>query len=316
MRRRRETARLVPNVLATRDVPPIRVGISLRALFDLEDEHAVFDEQGVEAYLRLQRERETASMAKGVGFETISRLLKLNEATQPPRVEVVLLSRNAPDASLRAFAAMRDYGLNIIKGSFTNGGAIAPFLKAWRIDLFLSKERADVEAASAIGIAAATLGPQPKRAEPGETRSELRIAIDGDAVLFSDEADRVFAQEGLDAFLRHETERARDPLAEGPFASILRKLAALRVACDAPGRVRLALVTARTAPAHERVIRTLHSWGLEIDEAHYVGETAKAPILAAFGAHIFFDDQGRHILPASDLIATGHVPGRDGFFQT
>jgi 5'-nucleotidase len=290
---------------------PLRIGISTRALFNLEEEHSIFVDKGVQAYAALQLERENTIIKKGAGFEVISRLLKLNDHHHSPVVEVILLSQNSPDLSLRAFNSIERYGLSIRMGSFTSGRSLAPFIPAWGIDLFLSNEANDVQAAVVAETAAAKLGLFPE--EPQETpEDEVRIAFDGDAVVFSSESDEIYKEKGLQAFLAHEQENATKPMAGGPFGNFLKKLSALRriyMNRDGVSKVRIAIVTARNAPAHARVVHTLRAWGTPADEAHFVGAREKAPILKALGAHIFFDDQEKHVLGASAVVPSGHVPG-------
>ncbi len=291
---------------------PLRIGISTRALFNLEEEHSVFVNEGVKAYSELQLRRENDIIARGCGFEVVKRLLALNEAGQPPYVEVILLSQNSPDLSLRAFHSIEQYRLEIKTGSFTSGRSLGPFIPAWEIDLFLSNEANDVQAAIGAGAAAARLGVVPE--ERQEIReNEVRIAFDGDAVVFSAESDEIYQRSGLEAFLKHEQENAAKPMAGGPFGEFLKKLSVLRhIYMDeltGVSKVRIAIVTARNAPAHARVIRTLRAWGTSADEAHFVGMRTKGPILKAFGAHIFFDDQEKHVLGASGVVPAGHVPG-------
>jgi 5'-nucleotidase len=290
---------------------PLRIGISTRALFNLEEEHHVFERRGVKAYAEMQLSREGTILQKGTGFEVVERLLALNTSQTAPYVEVILLSQNSPDLSLRAFKSVNHYGLNVRTGSFTSGRSLAPFVPAWGIDLFLSNMDADVKGALAGGAAAARLGTVPK--DRIETPAgEVRVAFDGDAVVFGHESDMIYKEQGLDAFLAHEIANATNPMARGPFGNFLHKLSALRrVFLDDKNvsKVRIALVTARNAPAHERVIRTLRAWGTPADEAHFVGSREKGPILKALGAHIFFDDQERHILGAAAVVAAGHVPG-------
>lgn len=290
---------------------PLRIGISTRALFDLEEEHEVFVKQGVQDYAKLQRERENTPIAKGTGFEVIERLLWLNEPGQAPYVEVMLLSRNSPDLSLRAFNSIKEYGLAIKTGSFTSGRSLGPFIPAWELDLFLSNEHEDVLAAIKAGAAAAKLGVVPKET-PEVREDEVRIALDGDAVVFSPESDEIFKEQGLEAFLEHEQDNATKAMDSGPFGNFLKKLSLLRAIYmnnDGASKVRVAIVTARNAPAHERVIHTLRAWGTPADEAHFVGARSKTPILKAFGAHIFFDDQEKHVVGASAVVPAGLVPG-------
>ncbi|MHC2275364.1 5'-nucleotidase [Bradyrhizobium diazoefficiens] len=290
---------------------PLRIGISTRALFNLEGEHAVFQSQGVDAYSALQLEREDTLIGKGPGYEVVERLLRLNEPDQKPYVEVFLLSRNSPDLSLRAFNSIEHYGLGIKAGSFTSGRSLGPFISAWELDLFLSNEITDVQAAIEAGAAAAKLGTAPE-ARQKDPSDEVRIAFDGDAVVFSAESDELFKNQGLQAFLAHERENAKTPMSGGPFGKFLRKLSILRkIFLDEKGvsRVRIAIVTARNAPAHARVVHTLRDWGTPADEAHFVGVRSKGPIVQALGAHIFFDDQIKHVLSASGVVPSGHVPG-------
>jgi 5'-nucleotidase len=290
---------------------PLVVGISTRALFDLREEHQVFEEQGVEAYANLQREREKAVLPRGTGFDVVERLLGLNPDEGPALVEVVLISRNSPDLSLRAFNSVEEYGLNIKHGSFVSGRPVGPLIKAWSVDIFLSNEECDVRGAAEAGTAAAKLHPPPERAAAAPT-DEVRFAFDGDAVLFDAESDEVYKASGLEAFLAHERANAHVPMKRGPFGQFLRKLAGIRrqvMRNDGSSRVRLALVTARNAPAHERVILTFREWGTPFDEAQFVGHHAKGPFVQAFGAHIFFDDQEKHVLGARSVVPAGHVPG-------
>jgi 5'-nucleotidase len=290
---------------------PLIIGISTRALFDLEEEHEIFVNQGVEAYAKLQLERENIVLRPGAGFEVVHRLLGLNPQDGPRLVDVLILSQNSPDLSLRAFHSAEHYKLRINRGSFTSGRSVAPFIAAWNIDLFLSNNEADVQAAVQAGTAAAKLGPPPLE-QTEEPVDEVRFALDGDAVVFSPESDCIYKKRGLVAFLEHERHNAQVPMERGPFGSFLHKLANLRLQLkrqDGSSRIRIAIVTARNAPAHARVIHTLRDWGTPADEAHFVGSHEKAPILKAFGAHIFFDDQEKHFLGAAAVVPAGWVPG-------
>jgi 5'-nucleotidase len=207
--------------------------------------------------------------------------------------------------------SIQSFGLGIKTGSFTSGRPLGPYIPAWKIDLFLSNEDSDVQAAVAAGCAGAKLGAVPIQRSK-ESYDEVRIAFDGDAVVFSEESDLIYKEHGLHAFLAHEVENATKPMSGGPFGEFLKKLSKLRsiyLNVDNISKVRIAIVTARNAPAHERVVHTLRAWGTPADEAHFVGKWEKAPILKAFGAHIFFDDQETHVLGAAPLVPSGHVPG-------
>ena len=286
------------------------VAISSRALFDLSESHAVFEASGVEAYQQHQVAHEDEMLQPGVAFELTRKLLRLNDAGCQ-HVEVVLLSRNSADTGLRVFNAIGHYKLGITRAVFTSGRDTSRYVPALGTHLFLSADPEDVRHALESGHAAATIVPRLGYAnEPGAaTDDELRIAFDGDAVLFSDEAERVFQAEGLDAFSASEVRAADTPLGGGPFKNFLAALH--RIQTDFPRDqqpIRTALVTARSAPAHERVIRTLRAWGVRIDEALFLGGLDKAEFLRAFGADIFFDDQRRHVESASRVVPSGHVP--------
>jgi 5'-nucleotidase len=290
---------------------PLRIGISTRALFDLEEEHKVFEEQGVHSYIELQYKRESELIPKGTAFELVDRFLRLNEPDSDPFVQIVVLSRNSPDLSLRAFKSIEHYGLRVVTGSFTSGAPLGPYIPAWDIDLFLSNDHNDVRSAIEAKCAAARLGKVPERMQ-FQSNDEVRIAFDGDAVVFSESSDRIFAEQGLAAFRAHEQENAQKPMEGGPFGEFLKKLSILRaiyMGNQGVSRVRIGIVTARDSAAHARVIHTLRAWGTPADEAHFVGRWKKAPILEAFGAHIFFDDQEKHVLGAAAVVPAGHVPG-------
>jgi 5'-nucleotidase len=292
-------------------VLPLVVGVSTRALFDCEDEHRVFAQDGESAYCALQREREANPFRPGCAFQLIKRLLALNSAGNPKLVEVVLLSRSKPDQALRIFRSCEEHGLAVFAGSFTGGRPVAPYARAWGVDLFLSKDDEDVRSVLAVGIAAARLAPAPLAPTPTNP-DEIHFALDGDAVTFGSESEVLYCKAGLSAFERHERVNAQQPLAPGPFGGVLlRKLLALRSltkGANGANQVRLSMVTAREAPAHERAIRTLRHWGAIFDEIHFVGHRTKAPFLAAAGALIFFDDSEARVEAASRLVMAGHVP--------
>ena len=282
------------------------VAISSRALFDLDESHRVFVEQGEDAYARYQIEHENSPLAPGVAFAMVRKLLALNGRCGQRRVEVVLVSRNSGDTGLRVFNSIRHHALDITRAAFTRGVAPYRYVAPFGAHLFLSASPEDVKNALAAGIAAATILPS-KGDQNGD--AQLRIAFDGDAVLFSDEAERVYSADGLDAFNRNEIEARETPLSGGPFKPFLTALHSLQSEFpleDPP--IRTALITARGAPAHERVIKTLRHWKIRIDELLFLAGKEKAAFLHGFGADIFFDDQMGHCGAAADVVATGHVP--------
>lgn len=284
------------------------VAITARALFHLEDGHRVFESEGIEAYARYQRARENDVLPPGIAFPLVTKLLALNAGAPPerPRVEVILLSRNSSDTGLRIFNAIEHYGLKITRAVFTSGAEVYPYIQPFGAHLFLSANPASVQAALEHGVAAATILPA-EAAEQGHP--ELRIAFDGDAVVFGDESERISQQGGLAAFHAHETEKAHEPLSGGPFKGFLSALHELQA--DFPPEqcpIRTALVTARSAPAHKRVILTLREWGVRLDESLFLGGRDKGPFLQAFGADLFFDDSRHNIDNARQHVAAGHVP--------
>jgi 5'-nucleotidase len=313
-----DTARMdaVPAPLISTPLPaaPLTVAISSRALFDLEDSHALFEREGIAAYSTFQREHEDDLLAPGIAFPLVRKLLALNEGTPPgpggqpaPRVEVILLSRNSSDTGLRIFNSIQHHGLDIRRATFTSGAPTWPYIRPFGADLFLSANPDSVRRALENGVAAATILPAKA---PRQRSDQLRIAFDGDAVIFGDESERVSREQGVEAFGRHERERAREPLSGGPFRGFLDALHRLQAAFPAgeASPIRTALVTARSAPAHERVIRTQRDWDVRLDEALFLRGRPNGPILEAFGADIFIDDSQHNIDSARDHVAAGHVP--------
>ncbi len=297
-----------------RDADPLIVAISSRTLFDMEESHALFEREGIDAYADFQRAHEDDVLRPGIAFPLVRKLLALNAGapSEAPRVEVILISRNSADSGLRIFNSIAHHGLSIKRAAFSNGAPPFPYIRPFGADLFLSANAEDVGAALAAGVAAATLLPAApsSRLAPHLPPDQLRIAFDGDAVIFDDEGERVSREGGLAAFTEHERNHAGEPLSGGPFRGFLDALhrlqAAFPVGQDAP--IRTALVTARSIPAHERVIRTLRDWDIRLDEALFLGGRSKGPFLEAFGADIFFDDSEHNILSARDHVAAGHVP--------
>ncbi len=348
------------------------IGVSSRALFDLTVENEIFERCGVEAYCRYQLEHEQDILKPGPGFELVRSLAGLNGQGEAGNlVEIIIMSRNSPDTSLRIFNTIAYYGLPITRSVLVSGASLAPYLTVFHPDLFLSACEEDVQSAIDSGIAAGIIctgttgstgawaygtgimdntlavdramgqqkelasfrgkhkedtarggrrGRQTERSSVEETgaalarwarqeKRQIRMAFDGDAVLFTDESERIFREQGLDAFEEHEQRRAREPLAEGPFAHFLKKLSDLQRhfgTQECP--IRTALVTSRSAPAHERVIRTMRAWNVRVDEAFFLGGLEKKEVLKAFGAQIFFDDQSVHIQAAAQHVPAARVP--------
>jgi 5'-nucleotidase len=290
---------------------PFVIAISSRALFDLEDSHGLFEREGLEAYAQFQRANEDQVLAPGIAFPLVQKLLALHALQREgvPPIEVILLSRNSADTGLRIFNSIEHYGLDIVRAAFTNGAPPFPYIRPFGASLFLSAHPADVGSALQAGVAAATLLPSRSS---GRHPTQLRIAFDGDAVIFGNQSERISQDQGLEAFSRNERERAGEPLPAGPFRGVLSALHRIQSAFpidDSP--LRTALVTARSAPAHKRVILTLRDWGVRLDEALFLGGRDKGPFLEAFGADIFFDDSPRNVESARQHVATGHVPWVD-----
>lgn len=287
------------------------VAVSSRALFDLSESHQVFETEGVDAYRAYQVGREDEILTPGVAFPLVRKLMSLNALLgERGRVEVILLSRNSSDTGLRVLSSARHHGLDIARAAFTGGASPYRYVAPFGAHLFLSADPRDVRLALEAGCAAATLLPgHPEARESEHEHDQVRIAFDGDAVLFSDEAERLYREQGLDAFNASEAAAARRPLSGGPFKGLLvavHQLQALFPVESSP--IRTALVTARGAPSHERVVRTLRAWDIRIDEALFLGGLSKAAFLAAFDADIFFDDQEAHCEAARGRVTTGHVP--------
>ncbi|ORU89570.1 MAG: 5'-nucleotidase [Cycloclasticus sp. symbiont of Poecilosclerida sp. M] len=284
----------------------LTVAISSMALFDLVESNTIFENEGTEAYCAYQIAREDETLAPGVAYLLVKKLLGINGLLSEPLVEVILLSRNSADTGLRIFNSIKQHQLDIKRAAFTSGQTPYGYISAFGADLFLSTDPEDVRKALEAGYASATI----LSGKGGESMGDqLRIAFDGDAVIFSDESERIYKEEGLVAFTENERQAAKEPLSGGPFKPFLSALHNLQSHfTDKDSPVRTALVTARSAPAHERVVRTLRSWDIRIDEALFLGGMPKGEFLKSFGADIFFDDQTSHCESASEHVATGHVP--------
>lgn len=285
------------------------IGVSSRALFNLEAENEIFEREGLQAYCDYQIEHEKDILKPGIAFPLIKALQQLN-SNGKNLTEIIIMSKNNADTSLRIFNSIEYYNLGITRAALVGGENIAPYLSAFKTDLFLSANERDVQEAINANIAAGIICQSNDISiNPEEEVSRIKIAFDGDAVLFSDEAEKIYQLKGLEAFAEHEHINAGNPLSEGPFAKLLKTISLIQKEFpDGESPIRTALVTARNAPAHERVIRTLRSWGVRTDEVFFLGGIEKAAVLKAFGANIFFDDQSAHLETASRLVPSARVP--------
>ncbi|WP_100613620.1 5'-nucleotidase [Confluentibacter citreus] len=286
------------------------VGVSTRALFDLEEENKIFEEQGIEVFRKHQLDNENELLLTGTAFYLVRSLLELNKVAKKKIVEVVVMSRNSPETGMRVLNTMEKYNLDITRVAFTGGEPLAPYINAYDIDLFLSKDQKDVQTVIDSGECAAALIYNPPTSF-SSLDPRVKIAFDADAVLFSDDSEYRFKTEGMDSFHKYEKEHEDDALAEGPFAKLLIKLSKIQE--HLPMRIeysplRLAIVTARNAPSHKRVIKTLRKWGVYVDEVYFLGGLAKDKILKAMEAHIFFDDQDYHLIESSKVVPSAKVP--------
>ena len=307
------------------------IGISSRALFDLEESNKVFESEGEAAYSKYQEERESEVLQPGIAFRLVQAILGLNNKVRERGVrkaEVVVTSRNSPATSMRLFNSIDHHKLDIQRAILTSGTPVARYLKPFYVDLYLSAYENDVEEALQAGIAAGVIyqnnpmsamqkvleappadPTQSIEPVPVDPFDQLRFAFDGDNVLFNSEAEDVFQRENLEGFVKHEVTHSKRPLGDGPFAKLLRTLAVLQKdpGFDKPP-LRTALVTARSLPTHLRVLNTFRAWGIHVDEAFFMGGVNKSDILAAFQPHIFFDDQDGHCRSASEVVSTARVP--------
>ena len=301
---------LMPRKKTSTALEPLVLAISARALFDMEKENTIFEKYGLKAYREYQFDNEDRLLPRGTAFYLVSGLLLFNETIDQGEkkfVKVVIMSNNSPDLSLRIFKSIEHYNLDISQAVFSSGAPLNCYFSSFNIDLFLSRSETDVSAAINNGIAAAVLYSPPEDFVP--EKSEIRIAFDGDAVLFSEEAEQIYKQHGLEAFIKHERQKAKQPLPAGPFAKFLKTLATLQKRREiGRQKLQLALVTARGNATHERVIRTFREWGIHIDQAFFLGGMPKDKILQEFKPHIFFDDQEVHTIPASKVAPAGKVP--------
>lgn len=286
------------------------VGVSTRALFNLEIENDIFQNQGIAAFRKYQLDNEEEILEPGTAFYLVKSLLELNKIANKKIVEVVIMSRNSPETGFRVLNSIDNHQLEITRVAFTGGEPLSPYIEAYDIDLFLSKDSAEVQRViDSRKSAAAYLYAPPTDFNPKDPR--VKIAFDADAVLFSEESEYRYKTEGIDSFQQFEKENENEPMNEGPFAKLLIKLSKIQEHLPMQieySPLRLAIVTARNAPSHKRVIKTLRKWGVYVDEVYFLGGLAKDKILEAFGAHIFFDDQDTHLQSTSLVVPSGKVP--------
>lgn len=288
------------------------VGISSRALFDLEEENKIFEEQGIVAFREFQRANETTILKEGTGFHLVKALLNLNKfANNGQRlVEVIVMSKNSPETGLRVLNSINLYGLDITRSAFSGGEPLHDYIEAFNVDLFLSKDEADVQKVIDLNSASAALIYEPPQ-EYIPDNTTVRIAFDADAVLFSDESETIYKTQGIEAFYDNEQKNENIPLSEGPHAKLLKMLSLIQKQMNTGTELsplRIAIVTARNSPSHMRVIRTLREWDVYVDEAFFLGGMSKDKILKAFKAHIFFDDQEAHLKDAMLVVPSAKVP--------
>ncbi len=298
------------------------VGISATALFDMSESDRVYQQAqsenpdtAVSVYRAHMLENEDDPLLPGTGYPLVKALLGLNQyasADQPSLVEVVVMSRNSPDTGLRVLSNIRRHQLKISRSAFTGGESVPDYLDAFDVDLFLTTNAEDAQnVIDSQACAAAVLKKPPSGTEGAIPEGQVRIAFDGDAVLFSEESELVYKTQGLQAFHDHEDAHQDEPLEEGPYAHLLRKLSRLQERLPQGvdrSPVRIALITARDSPAEMRVIKTLRHWGVHVDEAFFMGGVGKTKVLQAFRPHVFFDDQDVHLDEAARLVPSGKVP--------
>ncbi len=283
------------------------IAISSRALFDLEEENRLFEKNGLEKYYRYQIKSENKILKRGAAFDFVKNILRINNHFEDKLIEVIVLSRNNAATGLRIRNAIEKYGLDIERAGWTAGTPISNYLKTFDVDLFLSAHEEDVQEAIDAGIAAARI--IPKKYKKKGKRQDVRIAFDGDAVLFSDESEKIYQKHGLDAFLKHERKNAKKPLPKGPFAKLLKVIS--RIQKEFPmekAPIKTALITARDFSTFERVIRTFDAWNVRVDEAFFLGGVEKRRVVKSFNADIFFDDQDVHLEKTSLKTPSAKVP--------
>ncbi len=285
------------------------VAISSRALFDLNREDAIFRRHGVEMFIAHQKRHSQKKLEPGPAFWLVDALLKLNEFLDDSPIEVVLVSRNSPAAALRVRKSLDGHDIEIKRFWFASGDSVSPYLKAASVDLFLSANQDDVKSAHANGCAAGRVMGTPRKPVATDTNA-LRIAFDGDAVIFAEESERIYKDQGISEFLKHEETNEDVVIPDGPFANIFRKIGELRAGLPAEhkDKVKIGLFTARNAPADKRVLKTIEEWGVVPDHLAFLGGVSKEKTIQAFSPHIYFDDQATHLIPVSRSHSVAMVP--------
>lgn len=298
------------------------IGISSTALFDMSESDCMFRKMSetdrdtaIEKYREYMFKHENDALKPGTGYPLVKALLELNcykkDDEQSPLVEVVVMSRNSPETGLRVLNNIRFNQLKITRSAFTAGENVTDYLDAFDVDLFLTTDINDAQRVIDAKVCAAAILKEPPQHASAIPENQVRIAFDGDAVLFDEESELVYKTEGIKAFHDQEDANQDVPMKDGPYAELLRKLAKLQNRI--PTRVeyspvRIALVTARNSPAEMRVIKTLRNWGVYVDEAFFLGGVSKDKVLKAFRPHIFFDDQDIHLNLAANLVPSAKVP--------
>lgn len=291
---------MTTNDPSSQNAPLLTIAVSSRALFDFEIEHQKFANEGEGSYMNLQHELRKKEAMIGIAFPLVQKLLKMNADAQQPLVEIVVLSRNDPTTGLRIFRSITHYELPIRRGCFTRGQPVYRYLQSFGAHLFISAAADDVRNALDNGVPAAHVRPQSKIIENDDT---LRIAFDGDSVLFSDESERIYQSQGLQAFEEMEVRLREKPMSPGPFKPFLDALHKLRGSVGAE-KIRTALITSRGAPTHERVINTFKNWKVDVDEVFFLAGMEKKSVINAFNPDFYFDDQPVHLKGVS---MGGHV---------
>ena len=288
------------------------IGISSSALFDSSKENKIFQTKGIKEYKEYQLKNEDTILPKGTAFPLVELLLKLNThfSKEAPLVEVVVMSRNSCDIGLRILNSIEQYKLNITRSCFTSGKPVSPYIKAYNVDLFLSRNSQDVQEVIDSKKCAAALLYSPPKELYEQKEKKLRIAFDADAVIFSDESEQIYKTHGLEKFKELEEQKFDIPLKPGPFARFFTSLHTIQNKFDNPEDcpLELGIITARNSPAHKRLILTLRNWGISINQIFFLGGLDKNPIIRAYKPHIYFDDQHKHLKDSFQSVASGIVP--------